>query len=391
MKSLLLDIIENHPSDWVTYLGQNYPEIKIKKDENRHLAIFNYGIQSRFEDPVVQEARGIIIDYVNLQVVCWPFRKFGNYRDSYADKIDWESARVEAKIDGSIIKVWWDDDQKDWQVSTNSMIDARDAKLPEGSLYPNFYEMFRAAENYGNILWDQMNKLRTYIFELVSPGKVVVINYKTTKIYHIGTRGNLTGTEIIAYIGIPHPKSYDLHSLDQCIQYASELNKGQEEKITHVEDEGFVVVDKDWHRIKIKSPIYVALHTLTSKSTLSKSILLSMIRRGSIDVQAVCSDFPELSHWIKYYDYRWTEFMIRGQVFINITRQIYRELGEDRKAVAMRISKNPLAAYGFMALKNQDMTFKDLVDSLPENKVYKMIPDYVPEDLSYMFNGVYNK
>lgn len=77
------------------------------KEESPY-AIFNYAIGCDFSNPIVQEARGIIIDLENLDVVCWPFRKFGNYNESYADKIDWSTARVQEKIDGSIIKLWWD-------------------------------------------------------------------------------------------------------------------------------------------------------------------------------------------------------------------------------------------------------------------------------------------
>ena len=75
--------------------------IQIK--ETGHLAILNYGISCDFSDPVVQEARGIIIDTERLDVACWPFRKFGNFAESYADSIDWDSAHVQEKIDGSIV------------------------------------------------------------------------------------------------------------------------------------------------------------------------------------------------------------------------------------------------------------------------------------------------
>ena len=54
-------------------------EKKIKVSTEGPLAIFNYKIECDFRDPVVQEARGIIINLDTLEVVCWPFRKFGNW------------------------------------------------------------------------------------------------------------------------------------------------------------------------------------------------------------------------------------------------------------------------------------------------------------------------
>lgn len=82
-------------------------EMGIGIKEEYPFAIFNYTIGCDFSSPIVQEARGIIIDLENLDVACWPFRKFGNYNESYADKIDWATAMVQEKVDGSIVKLWW--------------------------------------------------------------------------------------------------------------------------------------------------------------------------------------------------------------------------------------------------------------------------------------------
>ena len=67
--------------------------IKVEGD----YAVFNYNITCDFKNPIVQEARGIILDIKSFEVVCWPFRKFGNYNESYADEIDWTTARVQER------------------------------------------------------------------------------------------------------------------------------------------------------------------------------------------------------------------------------------------------------------------------------------------------------
>ena len=64
--------------EWREVLAAKGVQIK----ENGNLAILNYGIDCDFSDPIVQESRGIIIDTKTLEVVCWPFRKFGNYGES---------------------------------------------------------------------------------------------------------------------------------------------------------------------------------------------------------------------------------------------------------------------------------------------------------------------
>ena len=114
--SRICNFIAEHPQNWRELLAEK--QIKVK--DKGSLSIFNYDIMADFSDPVVQEARGIIIDTKTLDVAAWPFRKFGNSHESYADDIDWKHAKVTEKIDGSIVKLWHSDDG--WVVSSNSCI-----------------------------------------------------------------------------------------------------------------------------------------------------------------------------------------------------------------------------------------------------------------------------
>ena len=100
--SCICSFIAKHPEQWESILRKDY-NLKIKKDNT--YAIFNYSFDCDFSNPIVQEARGIILDIEALEVVCWPFRKFGNPNASYADPIPWARARVQEKVDGSIIKL----------------------------------------------------------------------------------------------------------------------------------------------------------------------------------------------------------------------------------------------------------------------------------------------
>ena len=101
--SFLARYISTH-ENWRTELSE-YPYFLRIAEEGR-FAIFNYDMTQSasidgerrmcdFSLPEVQEARGIIIDTKTLEVVCWPFRKFGNYGEYYADSIDWSTARVQ--------------------------------------------------------------------------------------------------------------------------------------------------------------------------------------------------------------------------------------------------------------------------------------------------------
>ena len=97
----LLNFINQH-EDWKELLQEAPYFLEVKEDEGYVLLKYNQ-IKSDFSQPIVQQARGIIVKYLHdcgfWKIVCWPFDKFFNYGESYAASIDWSSARVQEKID----------------------------------------------------------------------------------------------------------------------------------------------------------------------------------------------------------------------------------------------------------------------------------------------------
>lgn len=360
-------------------------EYKITIKEEYPLAIFNYGIDCDFSNPIVQESRGIIIDIENLEVACWPFRKFGNYNESYADKIDWNTARVQDKIDGSIIKLWWNRMTGKWQFSTNGTINAGTA-LANQMTQETFLDVIRKADNYNEIILRLpiFNKDYTFIFELVSPETQVVVKYPKQHLYHIGTRCNISGQEMDSDIGIEKPKEYQLKSLDDCVNAAGELNKSDDGQVHNVEKEGFVVVDGNWSRIKVKSPDYLMLHRMSSNANFSKERIIGMIRDRTVSVRDICDDFPNFAHYFKFYDFKIAELEYQAKVFCDLTDRIYEEYSHERKAVANIIKKHRLAGLGFKHL-DSGKSGCELLEEMPLSQYCKYIPDYQPERLSELF------
>ena len=355
--SYIVDFIKSN-KNWRDLLIEK----KITVKENDNLALFEYSIESDFTDPVVQEARGIIIDLNTLKVVCWPFRKFGNWNESYVDEIDWSSARVQEKIDGSIIKLWYYNNKWNW--STNGSIYAKDAKV---NTIHTFQDLILRANNYKNIKFDKLNKNYTYIFELVSPENQVVIKYKDYKLYHLGTRDNTTGQEYDININIDKPKTYGLDSIGACLSTVDCLNGRT------VEYEGFVVVDKDYHRIKVKTPEYVAFHYARNNGNLSKKRAIELIQ-SNMDLDDIYEVFPDFKHVVLYYQYKISEFYFEVNLFMNITRNFYEEFNHDRKLVANIIKDHKYASFGFRAIGNE-LKAENLDINLE-----KYIEDYVEFD-----------
>lgn len=368
--------------NWKELLEREYG-LKIKEDGV--YVIFNYDEFCNFSDPIVQEARGIIIDKERLEVVCWPFRKFGCWDESYADTIDWSTARVQEKIDGSIIKVWYDKRTGYWNVSTNGMILAKFAKV-DGEGMESYLDVFQQADNYKDIDYNLLCREYTYIFELVSPQTQVVIRHEKPHLYHIGTRDNTTGKELQVNVRIEQPKCYSLRNLEECKQAAAQLNVAQDGKVHGIQKEGFVVVDANWNRIKVKSADYCMMHHLVSGTKIARTRLISLLQKEEIDLEGMCRNFPTLAHYFKYYDYKVTELSYQADVFADLSRRIFRETGGDRKAVALRIKDHRLAPIGFSALDNEK-SGREILAEMSIKQYCRYIPEYVPERLGPVFYG----
>ena len=382
--SYICDLIYNlrdSPDAWRRVLEEK--NIKIKQEDN--LCIFNYGIECDFSDPVVREARGIIIDLSNCHVVCRAFDKFFNVQESYAADIDWDTAVVQEKIDGSIIKIWWSNKLNKWVYSTNSVIFAENAKC--NTIY-SFYDVIMKSSNINNIMDVLSNdtcRLYTWIFELVSPYNQIVVKYDKPILYHIGCRANFNGKEYDqSKFFSPTPKRYNLKTLDNCLETVKELNKTET-----VEHEGFVVVDKHFNRVKIKSPEYLYFHRVIQNHSFKKENIIELVLNSSYEqLMEIAEQFEELKVRIKYYDFAIEQFRNILNNFLHYCINISEEYDRDKKAIALAIKNNSLSGYGFTML-NKGKSIDDILNNLTIKDYCKFIKDYEELENEIIFYGRY--
>ena len=259
MRLEITDFIQSNP-DWEEKLAAAPFFVKTKR--NGDFVLLKYDqLRSDFSLPMVRECRGIILDGGNaFRPVCVPFFKFGNFGETYVPEIDWNTARVQEKLDGSIIKLWHH--QNRWHISSNGEIDARNACINSALLIgrevTNLYSLFMEAWDKTGVNMDNLDTKFTYLFELTSPHNRIVVRYNDVSICHIGTRDNVTFEECDIDLGIIKPKVFPLNSLNECIEAAKQLGYN---------NEGYVVVDGFYNRVKVKSPLYVTLNHLVQGVT----------------------------------------------------------------------------------------------------------------------------
>lgn len=261
------DFIKTH-DNWKELLAAAPYFLTIKEKDNR--VLFKYSlIESDFSNPIVNECRGLILEKDTWNIVSFPFTKFYNYGEPNAAQIDWSTAKVEAKMDGSIISVYYYNGV--WYAATSGNIDAVDAETENVEIIPNFRRLFDLAAINCGLDYDRMDPHYTYMFELVSPYNIITCPYERTELYHIGTRDNRTGKECEVDIGIKKPEVYNITSLQEAIDVAATFD---------FKKEGFVVKDANYNRIKIKSDAWLRAYHMVNNHSLSLERILNLIISG---------------------------------------------------------------------------------------------------------------
>lgn len=333
----------------------------IKVTEKEDLVCFKYSqIDSDFNEPLVRECRGIILEKDTWNVVAYAFNKFFNFGESYADEIDWASARVLEKVDGSLIKIYY---YNGWRVGTNSTIDADDAKLLAPP-YETFMDLFSAAADICGLDYDKLDPHYTYIFELRSPYNKVVVPYEDIRIIHIGTRNNITYEEVEVDIGIEKPKQYMLSSLDDCIAMAATFDFTKE---------GFVVVDKNYHRVKVKSEDYVRVHRLANNGSITLERAIDLIRMNELEEFLVYC--PQYTDFINDVRNRFNKFY--SDIYFNVNMALIEKMNcETRKdfAAAAKTFQYPMVWFKVYDTKSFDID--EWINSLTTAKLASYLEKY---------------
>ena len=317
------------------------PPFCIRVSEDGDLYLLKYSqIDSEFSNPIVRECRGIVLEKWNNKIVAYPFDKFFNYAEKYADAIDWNTSKITEKIDGSLFKLFY---YNGWNVGTNGTIDAFKALTPIGK---SFGDLFMEASLKQGLDFNALNPDITYIFELVGPYNKVVVTYPETKIYHIGARNNISLLELDLDVGIEKPKQYHMRTIEECIEIAKSLS---------FSSEGYVVVDANWKRVKVKSPAYVAAHHLVNNGCVTRLRILDLILQG--ETTEFVGYFPEYKKDIEEVEHKLNSYI---QTIKEVyEKEIKQNINLDRKTFAQVATKYAYA-YVFFALYDKKITQDDI-------------------------------
>lgn len=347
----VINYIKNHPN-WREDLSNPPYCLKIKQ-YGRYIHFKYDQINSRFNYKIVQECRGLILEDETFRVLACPFFKFFNYGETNEHEIDWNSATYEEKFDGSLIKVWYDDIENKWIVSSNGSIFASNVKefcfvdRKGNKPYNNLEELFLDSIN---VDINNFVKGYTYVFELISPYNQVVVKYDKCEVIHLMTRDNTTLQEVDMDLGIRKPTKYTVKSSQDLINMTKQMSS---------QEEGIVVCDKYYNRVKIKSPKYVYVHHLITQ--LSELNLLRVIRAGEYEeVRAYLHGREEIidSLYNSYQNYL-TSLEVAKVKYLWVMKMC-----TSKSDFARAIKDEEDKHFGFEVYKNPTILVQDYVDTI---------------------------
>lgn len=312
---------------------------------------------------MVKECRSLIIDK-EFNVVSRSFDRFFNYGETDHKEFNFNDFKVYDKADGSLIKIYWYKDN--WHISTKGTSDG------SGEI-PNTKITFRDAilkDIFKNNLVEftqYLSKENTYIFEYVSPINQVVVKYDSDKLILLAIRNKNTGfyakdcqlEHLIHKANNPNiiqVKSYEPKEINALIKYINN-------DIPF--NEGVVIVDNNFNRIKIKTTEYVHLHYLKGNILTDKKILTMIYDNAYKEYISYFPDEePRFHEWFKIISDKTSEL----ELFINDNKHL------DKKSFALTItnSKHKDFMFALMRSYNNNEPINLITPNITLNKFIRL-------------------
>ena len=184
-----------------------------------------------------------------------------------------------------------------------------------------------------------------------------------------------TGQERIEDIGIVRPQEYSFHTLDDCIDAVKKLNHSNHA----VEKEGFVVVDQDFHRIKIKAPEYLFFHSKANNHVLTKERVIEMIESDDFDEKLFLEQFPEFETIFSWYAQELQRFHAECKAHAMAGLDAAKERSLTAKELYAKYQDDPYAFIVMNAFNRPGKSLRQILGDIRHSKKMNLIRDYVAE------------
>ena len=237
-------------------------------------------------------------------VMARPMDRFFNMGDSNASALDFNDPETVffEKLDGTLCILYFNPELNEWHVATRK-VPMADKPITSWE-HMTFRKLFEKAlcetlnvptnETVQTILFfnawtSKLDKEITYYFELTTPMNRIVVNYQNFGLHILGCRNTKTGQEFdtrSGLFGIPSCPSHGISNLNDLLAFVGSKPP--------FEQEGIVVRDKNFNRIKVKSLAYLAYNKARDSTANSPRAVMELILTETLD-----DVFPVLDKFVQ--------------------------------------------------------------------------------------------
>ena len=258
--------------------------IESKLYEDSVILNYNLNLVSYPDAEIVSECRALQLDRGDLSVVSRAFNRFLNYGEGDTErsfKFD-DKTVVYDKIDGSLLILYWHGKRRSWEVRTRKSAYGEN-KIDGCKEVEDFRSLALLAmkkESLEDLNNSDLDKGKSYVFELVSPENKVITNWQTREVFYLSTFENESGAEseyekgyayIREYVNCRELGKYKLSRIEDVLDLAKKLKPVEE---------GYVVRNGKNERVKVKNPAYVALALLHNGGRITEKRILGLVEIG---------------------------------------------------------------------------------------------------------------
>ena len=232
--------------------------IGFRVNEELGVVCLNYSqFDSPMSEPIVRECRSLTLEIGSWDIMVWAFPRFFNYGEgNIPEDFDWENFQTTEKLDGSLITLWCHR-EAGWQISTRSVPDGNTQVDDTGLTFKEL--VFMALEDMGTS-WEEVTRYlypnSCYVCELLCEENQVVVHMNGRKLVLLAIRDLTTNTEIDAQVWKAEHSEFPLSVVHLYEKFSLEAVREFVQTRNPLEHEGFVLMDKNFNRIKLKSDAY---------------------------------------------------------------------------------------------------------------------------------------
>lgn len=315
--------------------------VKVQKHPQQELFIYNYTPKAQYEkvwNEITLTCRGLILDE-HYNVVARPFIKFFNWGEIPDQELPATPFEVYEKMDGSLGILYWINDQP--FIATRGSFTSTQAMVATQMLQDTYKASI-----------PQLDKTKTYLFEIIYPENRIVVNYGSEKnLYLLAVVDIQTGEEreplsSYAHLGFPMVKTYDgIIELDE-LKKREEANK-----------EGFIIKFETGLRLKVKFEEYLRIHRIVTQVS---NLIIWEHLKDNIPLEPLLDKVPdEFYDWVK--------------TTIQLLQQQYGEIKQTARADFKILDTRKATAEYYFTCKYPAILFK-MMDGKPYDYIiWKMI------------------